>query len=133
MPRDFYATVAQVLPVLLLGLVFESRYLERLRTQPRRSRRQDSVAGVRFWTTTRTRMYALLVSTVVLLDTGVCVLVLADVIPDSRPLRGVVIVGVALAGASLLFRIWIDILDATDESHPDNHTAPDPDPTSRVP
>jgi hypothetical protein len=41
MPRDFYSTAAQVLPVLLLALVWESQYLEAPPRQPRRLRRDD--------------------------------------------------------------------------------------------
>lgn len=113
MPRDLYSTVAQMLPVLLLALVWESRYLERISGEQRRSRREDPVDGVRFWTKRRVRLYALFVATVVLGDTGLCVLMLAGTIPDSSVLRGVVISGVLLAVASLLFRMWVDILDAT--------------------
>ena|ERR1700754_2143999 len=47
MPRVFYATMAQVLPVLLLAPVWESRYLENLPNEERRSRRDDPRDGTR--------------------------------------------------------------------------------------
>ena len=53
--RDYYVTVASVLPILLLALMFDSGYLERLRHAPRRLRRNDLVGGVRFWTKPRVR------------------------------------------------------------------------------
>jgi hypothetical protein len=113
MPRDFYATVAQVLPVLLLALVWESRYLENLNQERRRLRRDDPVNGVRFWTKPRVRKYALTVTTLVLADTALCVLVLAGTVPDSPALRGFVVAGLVLAAVSLLFRIWVEVLRAT--------------------
>ena len=75
MSRDLYETVAQVLPVLLLALVF---------------------------------------------DMGLCVLMLAGGVTDSVPLRAVVVTGVMLALVALLFRISVDVLDATRES--ETHT-----------
>lgn len=117
MPGDLYATVAQVLPVLLLALVFESRHLERVRGEQRRSRREDPVNGVRFWTKARVRAYMLVVAAVVLGDTGLCVLALAGWVPDILPVRAVVVAGVVLAVGTLLFRVSVDILDATRESN----------------
>jgi hypothetical protein len=113
MPRDFYATIAQVLPVLLLALVFESRYLDRTRIRRAVSRTDDPVAGVRFWTKPRVRVYALVVTTVVLLDIVLSLVLLAGYLPDSAALRALMIVGVALAGVTLLYRIWMDVIEAT--------------------
>ncbi|MEU6366235.1 hypothetical protein ABZ876_10855 [Streptomyces sp. NPDC046931] len=115
MRRDFYATVAQVLPVLLLALVFESRHLERIGGQRRRLRREDPENGVRFWTKGRVRVYTLSVAVIVLGDVGLCVLVLAGSVPDSTPLRGFVVAGVILTLATLLFRISVDVVGATRE------------------
>src|SRR5262245_8539683 len=113
MPRDFYATVAQVLPVLLLALVFESRHLERIRNERRQLRHEDPANGVRFWTKNRVRVYTLSVAVIVLGDMGLCILMLAGGVPDSVPLRVVVVAGVILALATLLFRISVDVLEAT--------------------
>lgn len=38
---DFYSTAAQVFPVILLALIWESRYLEKLHLERRLSRRED--------------------------------------------------------------------------------------------
>ncbi|MGW0993559.1 hypothetical protein ACWD5V_09650 [Streptomyces sp. NPDC002523] len=115
MPRDFYATVAQVLPVLLLALVFESRHLERIRQEQRRLRSEDPTNGVRFWSKSRVRVFTLSVAVIVLGDVGLCVLMLAGGVPDSVVLRVVVSAGLILALATLLFRISVDVLDATRE------------------
>jgi hypothetical protein len=64
MYRDFYATIAQVLPVLLLALMWDSAYLLRLRRQHRPHRRTDP-NGVWFWTKPRVRAYTLVVAAVV--------------------------------------------------------------------
>jgi hypothetical protein len=74
--RDYYATVAQVLPVLLLALMSDSGYLERLPPRPRRLRRNEPVGGVRFWTKPRVRAYALFLMSTVVVDTALCVLML---------------------------------------------------------
>lgn len=114
MNRDFYATIAQVLPVLLLALVWDSRYLERLRTQPRRLRRVDP-DGVLFWTKPRVRVYSIFVTAVLIGGIGVGLLVLADVLDDTVALRAV-LVGVLVVGlVTLLVRISADVVNATRE------------------
>ena len=113
MSRDFYSTAAQVLPVLLLALVWESRYLEALPLQHRRHRRDDPAHGVRFWTKPRVRIYALTVATVTLGATVICLLVVAGVLPNWTTLGLITIVGLLLASVSLLYRIWTDIIEAT--------------------
>ena len=102
--RDFYATVAQVLPVVVLALVWESKYFEGLSAQQR---------NARFWTLWRVRIYALTVATVIIGDLAVCLLVLSGAVPDSIWLRGFVIAGVFLGLASLLFRIFATIITST--------------------
>jgi hypothetical protein len=113
MSPDFYATTAQVLPVVLLGLLWESRFLETIASETRTLRRDDPDHGVRFWTRRRARIYALVVSTAVMADTGLCLVVLAGAVPDSTLTRGIVIVGALLGLATLLTRTWIDVLKAT--------------------
>lgn len=112
MNRDFYATMAQVLPVLLLALVWEANYLQRLRAQSRPLRRVDP-AGVWFWTKSRVRTYLLVVATVLLGGIGVSLLVLAGALGDAPWLRGVLVGGLLLALVTLLVRIWTDIIAAT--------------------
>ena len=111
--RDFYGTVAQVLPVVVLALVWESRYFEILRARPRLTRQHDPEEGVRFWTLHRVRIYSLTVATAIILDIAVCLLVLAGLIGDSPALRVLISAGVALGLVSLLYRIWVHVLDAT--------------------
>jgi hypothetical protein len=110
--RDFYATMAQVLPVLLLALVWDSMYLERLRQQTRRSRRVDP-SGVLFWTKPRVRVYSLFVTSMLIMGIGVSMLVLAGVLADGAWLRGVLVGGLILGLVTLQVRIGSDIVSAT--------------------
>jgi hypothetical protein len=110
--RDFYATMAQVLPVLLLALVWDSRYLERLRRQTRRSRRVDP-KGVLFWTKPRVRVYSLFVTSVLIAGIAVSMLVLSGALSDRAWLRGVLVGGLVLALVTLQVRIASDIVSAT--------------------
>jgi len=113
---NFYGTAAQVLPVLLLALLWESHYLESLNRQPRRPRREDPEHGVLFWTKSRARAYAMAVTTLTLGCLTLCMLVLAGFVPDSPALRAVVIFGIVLGSVSLLYRIWHEIREATSEA-----------------
>ncbi|MBM2619441.1 hypothetical protein JIG36_28195 [Actinoplanes sp. LDG1-06] len=108
MNRDFYTTLAQVLPVLLLAMMFDSGYLKRLRDQPRRLRHD-----VIFWSKPRVRAYTLLVVVVAVGSTALSLLVLAGALPDSVPLRTVLSAGALLVLATLLTRIGIDVYLAT--------------------
>lgn len=93
--RDFYATLAQVLPMLLLALVWDSNYLQRLRNQP------------------RVRVYSLVVTGLLVAGIGVSLLVLADVLGDAAWLR-LGLVGVLLLSLVRLFvRISADVVAAT--------------------
>ncbi|WP_326828599.1 hypothetical protein OIE13_21025 [Streptosporangium sp. NBC_01810] len=136
MPRDFYATVAQILPVLLLAFIWDSRFLHNLRNQRRRPRREDPVNGVYFWTKQRVRVYSLVIAVMIITDLALCALVLANLLPDGVAMRVVVLVGLLLSLATLLNRVWMDILHATREveiasaastpaPEPDASTAPD--------
>lgn len=123
--RDFYATVAQVLPVLLLAFVWDSRFLDNLRRQRRAPRRDDPVSGVLFWTKKRVRVYALTVSTVLVTDLAVCLMVLMDLLPDFPATRAIAAAGLLLALVTLLTRIWVDIIHATRSPHrPDSPDSP---------
>src|SRR5215813_9011978 len=109
--RDFYGTVAQVLPVVILALVWESRYFEVLRARPRATRENDPINGVRFWTLPRVRVYSLVVASAIIIDVAVCLLVLAGVIQDNGVLRGVVLAGVIIGLMNLLYRIWVHVTE----------------------
>ena len=112
MYSDFYATLAQVLPLLLLALIWDSSYLDRVRGQ-RRPKRSEDPSGVRFWTKPRVRVYVLFVATVVIISTGTTLLVLGGMIPDSFALRVVLTCALAVPLGTLLYRIWIDVIEST--------------------
>jgi len=109
---DFYSTLAQVLPLLLLALIWDSSYLERLRGQRRPSRRTDP-DGVRFWTKPWVRAYILTIAGIVVTSTAVAVLELGRLIPDSYALRVVLSCGLAIVLGTVLYRIYYDVLAAT--------------------
>jgi hypothetical protein len=109
---DFYTTLAQVQPLLLLALIWDSSYLDRVRGQ-RRPKRSEDPSGVRFWTKPRVRVYILFVTSVVVVSTGITVLVLGGMIPDSLALRVILTCSLALPLAALLYRIWNDVIEAT--------------------
>jgi hypothetical protein len=113
-----YTTVAQVLPVLLLALMWDSAYLTRLREQRRPSRRLDPDGGFR-WTKPRVRVYTLSTAFVIVADILLGVLVLAGAVPDAPVVRALAVAGVVAALASLLFRVWFDVLEATRADPPD--------------
>lgn len=112
MASGFYATLAQVLPILLLALMWDSAYLVRLRRQRRQPRRVDP-GGVWFWTKPRVRIYILAVTGVVTASTAVTMLVLAGLIPDSCALRVALSTGLVLLLITLLTRIAVDVIRAT--------------------
>ena len=70
MSDDFYMTVAAVLPVLLLALIWDSRSLENISRQERKLRKVDPVDGVLFWTKRRFRLYTLFVTAVIVIAVG---------------------------------------------------------------
>ncbi|MFI5836350.1 hypothetical protein ACIA5A_22005 [Micromonospora sp. NPDC051300] len=125
MVPDLYATAAQVLPVLLLALIWESRFLERLGEQNRRLRRDDP-GGVLFWTRPRVRAYSLFIVTTIVIGTALSVLALAEVLPAGPVLRVAVTVCVLLALATLCTRVVVDVVAAT-------ASEPDPPRTPRTP
>jgi hypothetical protein len=123
MDENFYATLAQVLPLLLLAFIWDSGFLVRLRRQ-RRLPRQVDPAGVRLWTKPRVRIYTLAVASVVILSTAITMFVLGGLIPDSYPLRVALSAGLVLVLLTLLTRIVLDVLWAT---APVTHPADSPD------
>lgn len=112
MTRDFYDTLAQVLPVLMLALIWDSAYLDRLRGQRRASRRIDP-QGVRLWTKPRVRVFIVTVAAVVMISLTLTIFVLADLIPDSTTLRIILTCGLIFVLSVLMTRIYYDVRDAT--------------------
>ena len=109
---NFYPTLAQVLPVLLLALIWDSAYLIRLRRQ-RRPLRRDDPAGVWFWTKPRVRVYILGVTGETITSIAIIMLVLAGLIPDSQGLRIALSAGLILLLATIAVRIGVDVIRAT--------------------
>jgi len=110
---DFYSTMAQVLPVLLLALMWDSNYLLRLRRQPRATRRDDPRRGVVFWTKPRVRIYSLALTAVIVVGVTLCFLVLADLTADSVGLRVALIAVLVLGLTTLVVRIGSDVVSST--------------------
>jgi|SRR5215467_6821816 len=115
---NFYPTLAQVFPLLLLAVVWDSGFLERLRRQRRLPKKEDPAKGVRFWYNHRVRWYTLGVVGFAVASMGVIVFVLAGVIPDSYALRLILSGVLALVLLTLMTRISIDVLWAT-QADPD--------------
>jgi hypothetical protein len=102
---DFYDTTAQVIPVLLLALIWESGYLNRLETEDRKN--------FRFWTKPRVRVWALFMSFAAIAGEVTVVLVLAEVVsPGDIPIA-LGLLGIAVLVGSLGTRLVADILKAT--------------------
>jgi hypothetical protein len=111
--HEFYTTIAQIYPVLLLALLWDSRYLENLHTQPRPSRQQDPVNGVRFWTKRRVRVYTIALTLMIVAGLGAAILTLAGVLTDTAPLRLLLIGSLLLTLATLVVRVWGEVTRAS--------------------
>ncbi len=108
--RDFYATLAQVLPLLLLTIVWDRDWLA---TLPRRHRGTAGPDAVRFWTKPVVRYYTLVLTAALLCAIGVSVLVLAGTLDDTVGLRIFLVVATAMSLATLLVRIGTGVIKAT--------------------
>ncbi len=113
---DFYVAVGTVLPLLLLALIWDSRALERLKTEERKLKKDGG--NVLFWVKPRVRRYMLFVATVIVAALGLCILELAGFVPNSLALRLILVLAVALTLGSLITRIWVDVIAATAEQQP---------------
>jgi protein-S-isoprenylcysteine O-methyltransferase Ste14 len=98
---DFYANTAQVLAIVLLALVWDSRYFDKL---------DQSRQNARFWKPRIVRIYSVPVAILVILALALCLAVLAGVFTNSTWTRVFVGVGLGFALGSLLFRIIVHIL-----------------------
>lgn len=108
--RDFYATLAQVLPVLLLTIVWDRDWLTRL---PSRVRRTATTPGVRFWTKPVVRWYSVALTVLLIGAISGAILVLAGTVGDSAWLRGLLVSITVLALSTLAVRISAGVLHAT--------------------
>lgn len=101
---DFYANAAQVLAIVILALVWDSGYFNRLRTRPFKK------TGFWSWNRRKVRAYSVTVAAVVITDVALCLLVLGGLFTNSTALRVIVGAGVVLALATLLFRMVTHIM-----------------------
>lgn len=104
---DFYGTTAQVIPVLLLALVWESGYLDRLKTEDRSNYPVFKKPVVRWW--------GLFMIAAALVGEATMVLVLAGVFGGGDVAKAFGIAGVAALIGSMAVRLCVDVWKATSE------------------
>jgi hypothetical protein len=97
---DLYSTAAQVIPVLLLALAWDSKYLDRLRDEPR-----ESV----FWRKPRVAIWSYFGTGAALLAEAVCLLVVSSVLDPGVVAKGLTLVGIGALIGSIWTRIYVDI------------------------
>jgi hypothetical protein len=102
---DFYGTTAQVIPVLLLALMWDSGYMERLA--------RDERGTVRFWTKPKVRIWGLIMATTAMAGEAAVLLVLADIVPAGDIPKWVALVGLAALVGSMVVRLFADVIVAT--------------------
>ena len=115
--RDFYSTLAQVLPVLILAICWESRYFDHLKKQDRRGSKPGTDEPY-FWRKPRVRVFGIFVCGTTIVEIAIASLVLAVIIPSSFPLRVVLMLGLFLVLSTLLTRLCVDLVEAT---QPNDH------------
>ena len=103
--RDFYATLAQVFPVLMLAVVWESAFLEKLRRQDR--------SRMRFWTKRRVRVWTISIVAITVGEIALITMVLVDWVADAWLTRALVVAGLACVLGTILTRAIVDIIEAT--------------------
>jgi hypothetical protein len=102
---DFYGTAAQVIPVLLLALTWETDYLRRLRDEDRKDYLVFKKPVVRWW--------GLFMIVTALVGEGAMVLVLADVVEAGDIPKGLGLLGMASLVGSMAVRLSSDLWKAT--------------------
>jgi hypothetical protein len=110
--NDFYSTVAAVMPIVLLALVWDSELLRRLPSQNRTLRRIDP-GGVHFWTRPRVRVYTISVAGAVMCAIAIAAFVLGGILSDSIGLRWFESCVLCLELGTLLTRITVDVTAVT--------------------
>ncbi|MEU5260617.1 hypothetical protein [Amycolatopsis sp. NPDC021455] len=125
--RDFYTTLAQVLPFLILAICWDSKYLDRLRDQDREGKKPGTNRGY-FWRKSRVRIFGILVCSTTIAEIAVVFLVLVGAIADSAALRVVLLLGLFLVLGTLLTRLCVDVGDATRRGKRGPEAAPVPPP-----
>jgi hypothetical protein len=108
--RDLYATIAQVLPVIVLALIFDTRYFDRLGAEDDPA---ATVAEHKIWKLSVIRWYTPVVAFIILADTAFCLVVLTNLVTDATWTRWVAVAGAGVALGNLFGRIWIIVDRAT--------------------
>jgi hypothetical protein len=104
---DFYGTTAQVIPVLLLALVWESGYLERVKGEDRSRYPVFRKPVVRWW--------GLFMTAAALAGEATMLLVLAGILDQGDVSKAFGLVAVAAVLGSMAVRLSVDIWRATRE------------------
>jgi hypothetical protein len=102
---EFYATAAEMFPVLFLAIAWDSGYFKSLKG------RTDDKAW--FWKRRQIRWFGIVLCTWNILSIVVALLVLAGLAPDWIVLRLLVMVGLVVSAGTLLYRIYAALRDAT--------------------
>jgi hypothetical protein len=103
---DFYGITAQVIPVLLLALMFDSKYLERVH-------KRERPGEIKFWQESRVRAWGLFMVSAALVGESVVVLVLVDWFPEGLVAKVLGVLGLAALIGSMFVRLFTVIIDAT--------------------
>ena len=106
--NNYYESLAEVLPLLLLAFMWESHYLDRLPGISDENRK--------LWKKPVVRVYVIFVSIFVLASIAVCVLVLSGYCPENSFTRIFVLCGTVILLVTMSFRLYYDITDATSKS-----------------
>jgi hypothetical protein len=112
---EFYGTTAQVIPVLLLALTWETNYFDRLRTEDRSKKPVFTDCRVRWW--------SLFAVATALAGEATMVLVLADFLGSGAATKVLGVAGVAVLIASMTVRLFSEIWDATNTKKKKNRAA----------
>jgi hypothetical protein len=105
---DFYATAATAFPVLFLAIAWDSEYFKRL---GQRSLADDTTKKI--WKLGVIRWFGFALCTWNILSLCIALVVLARLVPDCIVLRIIVLVGLVVSAATLLYRIGVDLRSAT--------------------
>jgi hypothetical protein len=104
---EFYSTTAQVIPVLLLALGWDSGYLKRV---------QDRVEYPRRWPDSGIRAWGTAMALASLVGEAAMVLVLADVVDPGPVWKGLGLMALGALSVTVTVRLITDIRAATDQS-----------------
>jgi hypothetical protein len=116
---EFYSTTAQVIPVLLLALGWDSGYLKRVQNQVKDRRR---------WPDPRIRAWGTAMALTSLIGEAAMVLVLADVMTGGPVPKSLGLIALAALSITVTVRLITDILAATDPSRSDPQQTTDRQP-----